>query len=434
MVKELMESQEAESAVPTNKESISKWAWSFWKPTITAGAVLTLSAGAMVLTYLRRIDRIDLLQHALASKDGLTLVVVMAIVLSVTLFICLFASALITHSAASIYTSHSDISAKMPFFLTLVQLLWVIVMFSMVYSGSEPLKKIELCRWISKNYGIVICVFIVISSIAGGIIQASDRKLGPRTEFPQREWILSMVKKFSLGSFVGLMFTAGALFSAFAAWAFFVMNPEIGKQEINLITSLMSVGTAIPGIMISNYLFRSYCRTGDMRRSQRESVVGSIMVSAFVCITIPQLTLYPIDMHALSAAGIYSTSKSTYLIKSKDDRLNFKSAGFDIKFPDDNVAVIDGYVRFHLGSLIVLCSDPYDPLISDQASTVEGNLASVRRGDERGVLQGGCLDTSDNDVKRIVLKRSTEQDDKNKNGSEENHGSRVAVTNKKQSV
>jgi hypothetical protein len=44
MVKELMESQEAESAVPTNKESISKWAWSFWKPTITAGAVLTLSA------------------------------------------------------------------------------------------------------------------------------------------------------------------------------------------------------------------------------------------------------------------------------------------------------------------------------------------------------------------------------------------------------
>jgi hypothetical protein len=139
-------------------------------------------------------------------------------------------------------------------------------------------------------------------------------------------------------------------------------------------------------------------------------------------------------MHALSAAGIYSTSKSTYLIKSKDDRLNFKSAGFDIKFPDDNVAVIDGYVRFHLGSLIVLCSDPYDPLISDQASTVEGNLASVRRGDERGVLQGGCLDTSDNDVKRIVLKRSTEQDDKNKNGSEENHGSRVAVTNKKQSV
>jgi hypothetical protein len=434
MAKESAEVQEAATVVPANKESIGKWAWSFWKPTITGGAVLTLSAGAMVLTYLKKIDRIDLLQHALASKDGLTLVVVMALVLSVTLFICLFASALITHSAASIYTSHSDIPEKMPAFLTCIQILWLLAMFVMMYSGGEFGKKLNPSQWVSKHYGTIMVVFMVMSGIAGGVIQVLERKPGLRTSPPRDQWCWSMAKKFFFGSFVGFMFAAGTMFSAFAAWAFLVMNPEIGKQKIDFLTSLIFVVTAVPGVLISNYFLRSYCRTGDMRKSQRESAIGSIMVAAFVCLTIPQRTLYPIDMRALSAAGIYSTSKVTYLIKSKDERLNFKSAGFDLKFTDNDVAVIDGYARFHLGSLLVLCSEPYDPLVPDQSGDAKDALTTAQKVDEKSDLKGGCLDTSDEDVKRITLGKTLGSADKDQNGGKASHGPGATVTSKDHSA
>lgn len=398
----VMGGQDSLTAVPPGREPIGKWVWAFLKPTITAGAVLTFCAGAMVLTYLRKIDRIDLLQRALASKDGLVLVFAFALVLSATLFICLFASALITHAGVGIYKSHTDISPSIPAYLTGVQMTGALVMFLLFYSGGEVGHTHAPFIWISQHYNSIMIGFIVVVAVFGGALQAKFPIDAANPELTSKERFSRLSKKFSPGAFIGLMFSTGVLFTAFAAWAFFVMNPAIGKQKVDFLSSVMAVLTAVPGMLISNYLLRSYCKYGDMKKSQRESVIGSILVGAFVCMTIPQLTLYPIDMHALSAAGMYSTDKSSYVVKSQEEKEALKLAGFTLNSPDNNAVYIDAYVRFHFGNLLVLCTDPYDPLALSGFTDTKVPVG-VQQQSEKEHLKGGCLDTDPEKVARITL-------------------------------
>ena len=425
---ELVESQEKLIITPNGKEPIGKWVWAFLKPTITAGAMLTFCAGAMVFTYLRKIDRIDLLQHALASRDGLVLVFVLALVLSTTLFICFFASALITHSGVSTYKSHTDIPPSIPAYLTGVQIAGALVMFLLFFSGGKFGHSHGVFVWISKHYSAVMTLFIVVVVLVGGILQAKFLKDGLSSDLPKKQRFSGVSKRFALGSLIGLMFSTGVLFSAFAAWAFFVMNPEIGRQKVDFLSSALAVLTALPGMLISNYLLRSYCKYGDMKKSQRESVVGSIMVGAFVCITIPQLTLYPIDMHALSTAGMYSTDESAYVVKSKEERGALELAGFKLNSSGDDAAYVDAYVRFHLGNLLVLCTEPYDPLVSVDSSDAKAP-ASAQQQSEKMHLKGGCLDTDADKVARITVDEPVGKQGSAQSNKDVNHSTNDGSSN-----
>lgn len=144
---------------PPTDSTLRAAVWWATRPWINAIAVLTLAgtfAGVLMLAvYLGKVDRLDLLQQAIASKAGLLLIVVLAAALAGTLLVAVFGSLWFFDIGATIYNDSTDVPRHLPWILLIGLVLWLGFLFGFYYST-------WFNHWLYWGTGILLLALVIL--------------------------------------------------------------------------------------------------------------------------------------------------------------------------------------------------------------------------------------------------------------------------------
>lgn len=373
--------QVSELTIPQKTPSVTphmeRWrAWP-WKDIVGIGTPAALFVGVMMLyTYLIRINRVDLLQQAVASTTGLMLLVVWAVLTSVALIATVFGSLWFIDAAAATYNETERIPGAMPWLLSIGCLLW----YGLVVA-------IYLVGFLAKHVGIVVATFMLLLVIGSALIHIWWQNRGRRLDAVGR------------GLLTGFLLGVAMALSLFAPLALLVVDPQLAHEEVHLLPALLWVGTAVPELVVGCALFWGVAK-GRKQSEVRKKVALIVLTLTIAAIA---ATFHSVDMQVLRALGVYSTTEARFAIVTTDLAPSLRAAGFAIsKIPpvsratavvnsistaeDASVQVFDAFVRFHFGDQLVLCTTPYDPLQPPSNTVNAARCLDVRTGDVRRIM------------------------------------------------
>lgn len=331
---------------PNESKALAVRRWlSMWKLAFAVGTPTALFGGILMLfAYLAPIGRLDLLQSAVASPDGLALLVMWAVLVSLSLAIMFFGSLWFIDAAASIYSQSKRIPKGMPTLLAAGDAVWCVMFAAMLYLQTP-----------SPNLWLAILSYFVLMVFCGARTQACA--------YQASRWQPKLRRAIQCrGASVGFLFAMAALLSLYAFLALLFVVPVIEQEAIGFQTVLLLVGTFAPTLFLGWAMFKAVARgrkQEDVRKALAFSVLGLTVVGLMSAASL-------VDARVLRALGVYSDLPERFVVASDDLIPSLKAAGFTVTDETGGAGVFSARVEFRFGDQLVLCA-------THEASPAPGN-------------------------------------------------------------
>lgn len=354
--------------VPSGAAGASSW----WKGLLKAalgGGALALGLGtACILTYLHAIGRVDLLQQVMGSKESLALVFSLTFAFAALYVLGIFFGSTLTHVALDQYPSVTAVPKRAAWVVLAVYGAWIVALcwlFAAINGGADP------GEWVAF---VFLGVMYVVSTGALLFLQHHhDQALGSRSR--RIHAVLA-----------GSLFVLAPAPIGPALLLVLKMNPALAHEASTFGIMALVLCVSVPGMVTSGVYAFSFVGTRSHRKAAVVAVAGTVALCALAILIVPRQTLFPVAVHGLRHAGVFTLAPATYAVDEKDLALA-KAVG--LRVIDADLHTVEGVERFRLGDTVVLCKTPLD-LLDPGEGTAEA-------------LSHGCLDFKSDNLRRVTL-------------------------------
>lgn len=371
---------------PPTDSTLRAAMWWATRPWINTIAVLTLAgtfAGVLMLAvYLGKVDRLDLLQQAIASKNGLLLIVLLAAALAGTLLVAVFGSLWFFDIGATIYNDSTDVPRHLPWILLVGLVLWLGFLFCFYFSA-------WFNHWLYTGTGVLLLALVIPCCVC----EIRHSKLSPGGR--HGTW-----RAIGRGTQIGATFWFALMTSALAPLSLVVLAPSFAHEALGWKSALACVAISAPAPAVGWVSLWRFAR-GSAWAAIRKNII--LAVSVAVCLGL--MVFWPaVTMQTLKSVGVYSTSVEQFIIPSNALVSSLQAAGFATSTSSDAKAKlivpatpasatrVEAFVRFRFGSVLVLCTTPADPMAPTAAKQNPAN---------KHWLRGRCLNVDAGSVEQV---------------------------------